>query len=564
MEDLKTDFNRKVASLSTQLHTLYAEGNASNPSLSRPRGPFNRKLFLPRESVLSTMLHHDDENYKTIFNIALSVLFLWGISLAIEDYETLGAFNYDLLIWGIFRDLAPFFYHWSMMFGGSFLVLLMAHFTAVSQGFPAFHALVALYVTFQLCLFTFSWYVVFLRATPFAMPISMAFMAEQARMSMKVHAYFREKVAWARFDGQFASEPKCLSGPAYATFFGLPFPQLDYLVDEMGKFAYFMFAPTLVYRDSYPRTSRIRWGFVLTRLAEFFGIVYYAFLIFRQVLPQFGVAIDEPISARRFLRLTFRCMAPAMASMVFTHFLLLHVVQNIGAELTRFADREFYGDWWNCRTFSVFYRKVGARPRPAMSPARPPCPPVFIHRLTRRHPFCPHPCPCRRSGTAWYTTSSTTTCTPTWSSSSACPSCRRCSRRSSSRQSSTSTAFASGTQQHPDSIAIWRSVHALTTPSSCFPPQLRMGFFLPILGIMFTGPGLIFILLTRNQTSRFWNMFIWTMLSIGNAWMMVLYNREYFYRIAGPKTTVAVHGVEDFFIPRTFRLQFPHLFTPPT
>jgi sterol O-acyltransferase len=46
-----------------------------------------------------------------------------------------------------------------------------------------------------------------------------------------------------------------------------------------------------------------------------------------------------------------------MASMVFTHFLLLHVVQNIFGELTRFADRDFYGDWWNCRSFAVYYRK---------------------------------------------------------------------------------------------------------------------------------------------------------------------------------------------------------------
>jgi hypothetical protein len=31
-----------------------------------------------------------------------------------------------------------------------------------------------------------------------------------------------------------------------------------------------------------------------------------------------------------------------MAIMFITHFLILHTVQNIGAELTRFADREFY------------------------------------------------------------------------------------------------------------------------------------------------------------------------------------------------------------------------------
>lgn len=308
IEDLKMDFNRKISSLSSQLQSLYDNNSTHNPSLSRPRGPFNRKLFLPRESILSTMLHHDDENYKTIFNIALSVLFLWGIWLAIEDYEKLGAFNYDLLIWGIFRDLGPFFTNWLVMFiGSSFSVVFMAHFSAISTGFPTFPILTAIYATFQLSLFLFSWYVVHLRAHPFAMPIAMAFMAEQARMSMKVHAYYREKVLWSRFDGKFASAPQSV-GPDGLTFLGLPFPQSDYLIEEIQKFGYFMVAPTLIYRDSYPRTSRIRWGYVLCRLAEFFGIVYYAFLIFRQVLPQFGVAIDQPITSRRFLRMTFRCM----------------------------------------------------------------------------------------------------------------------------------------------------------------------------------------------------------------------------------------------------------------
>jgi hypothetical protein len=101
------------------------------------------------------------------------------------------------------------------------------------------------------------------------------------------------------------------------------------------------------------------------------------------------------------------------------------------------------------------------------------------------------------------------------------------------------------------------------------------GFFLPILGILFTGPGnwhhlgsfyiiavhttgLIFILLTKNKTDRIWNVFMWLTLAIGNGWLMVLYAREYFARqIPDP----ALDGTwEDFFVPRTFRVQFPQYF----
>jgi sterol O-acyltransferase len=309
IEDLKTDFNRKISNLSGQLQSVYKENAivSSSSKSGRTLGPYNRKLFLPRESMLSKMLDHNDENYKTIFNIALSVLFLWGIWLALEDYEEIGIPNFELLTWGIIRDLGPFFANWSVMFFGCFSIVLMAHFAAVSKGFPAFGALVGVYASFQIAMFCFSWKVVFCREKRFSLPMSVGFMAEQIRMSMKIHAYFREKVLWERFGGKFASQPKSCDA-SHSTFFGLPFPQLDYFMEEIGKFGYFMFAPTLIYRDSYPRTSRIRWGFVICRLAEFFGIVYYAFLIFREVLPQFSNNIGHPIDAKQFLRLTFRCM----------------------------------------------------------------------------------------------------------------------------------------------------------------------------------------------------------------------------------------------------------------
>jgi hypothetical protein len=62
---------------------------------------------------------------------------------------------------------------------------------------------------------------------------------------------------------------------------------------------------------------------------------------------------------------------------------------------------------------------------------------------------------------------------------------------------------------------------------------VAMGFFFPILGILFTGPGLIFILLTKNKTGRIWNIFMWLMLATGNSWLMVLYCHEFYTRSLG-------------------------------
>lgn len=75
---------------------------------------------------------------------------------------------------------------------------------------------------------------------------------------------------------------------------------------------------------------------------ECIGIIAYAFVLFRSITPQFEAGAKEPGTFKQMIVLCFRCMAPGMALMFFTHFLVLHAVQNMFAELTRFADRKFY------------------------------------------------------------------------------------------------------------------------------------------------------------------------------------------------------------------------------
>jgi len=62
------------------------EGNKKKTSGIRrlPR----RKVFCARESTLTTMLY--DENYKTIFHIALTILIFFGLHLIITDFKNTG------------------------------------------------------------------------------------------------------------------------------------------------------------------------------------------------------------------------------------------------------------------------------------------------------------------------------------------------------------------------------------------------------------------------------------------------------------------------------------------
>ena len=83
-----------------------------------------------------------------------------------------------------------------------------------------------------------------------------------------------------------------------------------------------------------------------------------------------------------------------------------------------------------------------------------------------------------------------------------------------------------------------------------------MGFFLPILFVLFGGPGILFIGLTRRKTARIWNVFMWIMLSIGTAMLMVIYSREYFARYYRDS---AENSLYDYVVPYTLRL----LYVPP-
>ena len=69
---------------------------------------------------------------------------------------------------------------------------------------------------------------------------------------------------------------------------------------------------------------------------------------------------------------------------------------------------------------------------------------------------------------------------------------------------------------------------------------------------MFGGPGVFFVQLTKQNT-RFYNIFMWLMLSVGNGLLLVLYSREWYARVGDLR--VRFDGMDDgilFFVPRSW------------
>jgi diacylglycerol O-acyltransferase-1 len=122
---------------------------------------------------------------------------------------------------------------------------------------------------------------------------------------------------------------------------------------------YFWWAPTLVYQPAYPRTDKIRWVFVFKRLGEvlclsvfiWFASAQYATPVLRNSLDKIA-SLDYPSILERLLKLSTISLVIWLAGF----FALFQSFLNALAEVTRFADREFYEAWWNSEGLGVYWR----------------------------------------------------------------------------------------------------------------------------------------------------------------------------------------------------------------
>jgi sterol O-acyltransferase len=126
---------------------------------------------------------------------------------------------------------------------------------------------------------------------------------------------------------------------------------------EFGKFLYFLFAPTLIYRDEYPRREKINWGYVASNLFQVVASMFYCnFLISHFLIPLFQNFATHHVSLRTFITSIFACVLPGTLVLLLAFFAFLHSWLNAFAEMLCFADRQFYKDWWNSTSFSGYYR----------------------------------------------------------------------------------------------------------------------------------------------------------------------------------------------------------------
>ncbi|XP_041105102.1 diacylglycerol O-acyltransferase 1-like isoform X2 [Polyodon spathula] len=135
---------------------------------------------------------------------------------------------------------------------------------------------------------------------------------------------------------------------------------------------YFVFAPTLCYELSFPRSPRIRKRFLLRRLFEMlFFIQLLVGLIQQWMVPTIQNSM-KPFKDMDYSRIIERLLKLAVPNhliwLIFFYW-FFHSSMNFVAELMQLkeptermfistppGDREFYRDWWNSETVTYFWQ----------------------------------------------------------------------------------------------------------------------------------------------------------------------------------------------------------------
>ncbi|CAI6334752.1 unnamed protein product [Periconia digitata] len=121
---------------------------------------------------------------------------------------------------------------------------------------------------------------------------------------------------------------------------------------------YFWWAPTLIYQPVYPRTSHIRWGFVLQRILEVLGLSIVIWIASAQyAAPLLQNSMDKVLQldvvsiAERVMKLS----TISIFCWLCGFYALFQSALNALAEVMTFGDRDFYADWWNVSSIRNYW-----------------------------------------------------------------------------------------------------------------------------------------------------------------------------------------------------------------
>ncbi|CAH1789986.1 unnamed protein product, partial [Owenia fusiformis] len=345
LNDLIDDFTNGVDALDTAEGTVPARANGHYRQPSHHRGPGNEleeKVFQIRRSVLTELLQIN--HIRTIYHIFIAIMIIFSLNTMLYDIIEKGylSLEFEMMLWA-FGKLPQVMYLWTCMSISTLAVYPVFNFWAnnrIAGPTGLFdNAFIVLYIIYMIAFLV--WPVTYINMENMPPASSVTLACEQVRLVMKTHAFVRENWPRARNYKPHSDDDNHDEGPC----------------PDFGKYLYFLFAPTLIYRDSYPRTKSIRWNYVVSNFAQVWACMFYVYYIFQRFcVPVFRNFSQDHVTVKALILSVFNCMLPGTLVLFIAFFAVLHSWLNAFAEMLRFGDRLFYKDWWNATSFATYYR----------------------------------------------------------------------------------------------------------------------------------------------------------------------------------------------------------------
>lgn len=139
--------------------------------------------------------------------------------------------------------------------------------------------------------------------------------------------------------------------------------------ENITLFNFFEFSmyPAVVYTLNFTRTARIRWRYVAEKTVGIFGIIFLMIMVAENMMYPICIkainmrTLPPHERFRQYPFVLLDMIPPFLMEYLFTFFLIWDAILNLIAELSRFADRDFYGPWWSCLDWSE-YARIWNRP----------------------------------------------------------------------------------------------------------------------------------------------------------------------------------------------------------
>ncbi|XP_025156963.1 sterol O-acyltransferase 1 [Harpegnathos saltator] len=341
INDMMSEVRQRIV---TEKEVPAKENKYDDKRQSNEEGTLPAKVFLPRNSMLTDLMQIS--HIQTVYNICMMTFILLFLNTVAHDLMDTGMlFVGTCTVQKAFGKFPVCFYIWLLMKISTLVLYVPFNIWAYQriEFSPKSllqkvwdYAWLITFISYQILFVVFPTKALLDEDLPVA--CSVIILMEQTRLMMKSYAFVRN--VGAKFV-LYKSHAETLK-PSSPSF---------------SHYLYFLFAPTLIYRDSYPRTKEIRWKVVIRSFIELGLVIFYqAFIMERFVAPTFRIFGTQSLDWRWYMKSILSAMMPGILISVSSFYGLLHAWMNAWAEMLRFADRLFYKDWWNCTSYRAYYR----------------------------------------------------------------------------------------------------------------------------------------------------------------------------------------------------------------